>query len=68
MSAHKDLIAAHKHLVSLFGALAPLYLNGMFDLVGRYDAAVYTIIGILIYSSAAILTFGPYKFAIHKHA
>ena len=52
----------------LFGALAPLYLNGMFDLVGRYDAAVYTIIGILIYSSAAILTFGPYKFAIHKHA
>ncbi len=52
----------------LFGALAPLYLNGMFDLVGRYDAAVYTIIGILIYSSAAILSFGPYKFAIHNHA
>jgi MFS family permease len=52
----------------LFGALAPLYLNGMFDMVGRYDPAVYTIIGILIYSSAAILTFGPYKFAIHKHA
>lgn len=52
----------------LFGALAPLYLNGMYDLVGRYNPAVYTIIGILIYSSAAILTFGPYKFAIHKHA
>jgi MFS family permease len=52
----------------MFGALAPLYLNGMFDLVGRYNPAVYTIIGILIYSSAAILTFGPYKFAIHENA
>jgi MFS family permease len=52
----------------LFGALAPLYLNGMFDLAGRYDIAVYTIVGILIYSGAAILTFGPYKFAIHGHA
>ena len=51
-----------------FGALAPLFLNGMFDLTGRYDAAIYTIIGILIYSSAAILTFGPYKFAIRRHA
>jgi MFS family permease len=52
----------------LFGALAPLFLNGVFDLTGRYDAAIYTIIGVLIYSSAAILTFGPYKFAIHRHA
>jgi MFS family permease len=51
-----------------FGALAPLFLNAVFDLSGRYDAAVYTIVGILIYSSAAILTFGPYKFAIHRHA
>jgi MFS family permease len=52
----------------LFGALAPLFLNAVFDLSGRYDAAVYTIVGILVYSSAAILTFGPYKFAIHRHA
>jgi MFS family permease len=52
----------------LFGALAPLFLNGVFDLTGRYDAAIYAIIGVLIYSSAAILTFGPYKFAIHRHA
>jgi predicted MFS family arabinose efflux permease len=52
----------------LFGALAPLSLNAVFDLVGRYDLAVYTIVGILLYSSAAILTFGPYKYAIHRHA
>jgi MFS family permease len=52
----------------LFGALAPLFLNGIFDMTGRYDIAIYTIIGILLYSSAAILTFGPYKFAIRRHA
>jgi len=52
----------------LFGALAPLFLNGVFDMVGRYDMAIYAIIGVLIYSSAAILTFGPYKFAKNRHA
>jgi MFS family permease len=52
----------------LFGALAPLFLNSVFDLSGSYDAAVYTIAGILLYSSLAILTFGPYKFAVHRHA
>ena len=52
----------------LFGALAPLFLNGVFDVTGRYDTAIYAIIGVLIYSSAAILTFGPYKFAINRHA
>jgi MFS family permease len=52
----------------LFGALAPLGLNLAFDLTGRYDVAVYAIAGILVYSSAAILTFGPYKFANRSHA
>jgi nitrate/nitrite transporter NarK len=52
----------------LFGALAPLALNVAFDLTGRYDVAVYAIAGILVYSSAAILTFGPYKFANRSHA
>jgi cyanate permease len=52
----------------LFGALAPLGLNLAFDLTGRYDIAVYVIAGILVYSSAAILTFGPYKFANRRHA
>ena len=52
----------------MFGAMAPLFLNAVYDLSGRYDIAIYTIVGILVYSSAAILTFGPYKFAIHRHA
>jgi MFS family permease len=52
----------------LFGAIVPLFLNGVFDLSGRYDAAVYTIAGILLYSSAAILTFGRYRYAIHRRA
>ena len=51
----------------LFGALAPLFLNVVYDLSGRYDGAVYTIAGILLYSSAAMLTFGPYRYAIHHH-
>jgi len=49
----------------LFGALAPLFLNAVFDLSGRYDMAVYAIAGVLLYSSAAILTFGPYRFAAY---
>jgi MFS family permease len=52
----------------VFGAIAPLFLHGVFDLLGSYDAAVYTIVGILIYSSVAILTFGKYRYAIHGRA
>lgn len=47
----------------LVGALAPLFLNETFDHLGRYDPAVYAIIGLLIYSGIALLTFGPYKYA-----
>lgn len=52
----------------LFGALAPLFLNGVFDLTGRYDMAVYAIIGILLYSCAVILTLGAYQFAVRRNA
>jgi MFS family permease len=52
----------------VFGAIAPLFLHGVFDMSGSYDAAVYTIVGILIYSSVAILTFGKYRYAIHGRA
>ncbi len=51
-----------------FGAIVPLFLNGVFDLTGNYAAAVYTIAGILVYSSVAILTFGKYRYAIHGRA
>lgn len=51
-----------------FGALAPLSLNLVYDLTGRYNLAVYAICGILLYSAAAILTFGPYKYKAHRHA
>lgn len=51
----------------LFGALAPLFLNAVFDRFGSYDAAVYTIIGILIYSGVALLTFGPYRYTAAHH-
>ncbi len=50
------------------GAVAPIALNAMFDLTGRYDIAVYAIIAILIYSSIAVLTFGPYPFKLKHHA
>jgi MFS family permease len=49
----------------VFGAIMPLFLNGVFDLTGNYNAAVYTIVGILLYSTVAILTFGRYRYAIH---
>jgi MFS family permease len=52
----------------LFGAVAPICLNTAFDLTGRYDVAIYAIIGILIYSSLAVLTFGPYKFTAKEPA
>jgi MFS family permease len=51
-----------------FGALAPVVLNGVFDLTGKYDLAVYGIAGVLLYSATAILTFGPYKYAAHHDA
>jgi hypothetical protein len=40
----------------------------VYDLTGRYNLAVYAICGILLYSAAAILTFGPYKYKAHRHA
>jgi len=49
----------------VFGAIMPLFLNGVFDLTGNYNAAVYTIAGILLYSGVAILTFGRYRYAVH---
>jgi MFS family permease len=51
-----------------FGALAPVVLNGVFDLTGKYDLAIYGIAGVLLYSASAILTFGPYKYAAHHDA
>jgi MFS family permease len=51
----------------MFGALAPLFLNAVFDRFGSYDGAVYTIIGILIYSGLALFTFGPYRYAAAPH-
>jgi MFS family permease len=52
----------------LVGAIMPLVLNGAFDLWRRYDAAVYLIVAILIYSGLAIMTFGKYRYAIHGRA
>ncbi len=52
----------------VFGALAPVVLNGVFDLTGKYDLAIYGIAGVLMYSAAAILTFGPYQFKAHQDA
>ncbi len=52
----------------LFGAIMPYILNKVFDLHGSYDPAVYLIVGILLYSGLAILTFGQYRYAIHGRA
>jgi MFS family permease len=52
----------------LVGAIMPLFLNGVFDLTGNYNAAVLTIAGILFYSSIAILTFKKYRYATHGRA
>ena len=52
----------------LVGAIMPLFLNGVFDLTGNYNAAVLTIAGILLYSSIAILTFKKYRYATHGRA
>jgi MFS family permease len=52
----------------LVGAIMPLVLNGAFDLWRSYDAAVYLIVGILVYSGIAITTFGKYRYAIHGRA
>jgi MFS family permease len=51
-----------------FGALAPVVLNGVYDLTGKYDLAVYGIAGVLLYSATAILTFGPYRFTNRGNA
>jgi hypothetical protein len=53
--------------MTLFGALAPLFLNVPFDHLGHYGPAVYAIIGVLIYSAITLLTFGPYKYATGRH-
>lgn len=52
----------------IFGALAPVTLNGVFDLTGKYDLAIYGIAGVLLYSATAILTFGPYKYKAYHDA
>lgn len=52
----------------LFSALAPLFLNGVFDWTGQYDIAIYAIIGVLLYSCVVILSLRSYNFATRRRA